>query len=325
MVKIMDFFRISNKPKTCPLIDYIYKYARTMKYSDSYKSRYRLLAKRLDIFQEEYRYSLFSDSLTMSVCDEFVYFLKKLNLRHNTIRSIFAQLKVVTSRLKRDGFLVNSDVYDICLKEEEVDTVYLSSSEIDRLLSLKLNKENKIIRDVFVIGCYTGLRYSDLSRLDKDNFIGDVLRMRTRKTGWFVEIPLHPIVKRILEGYNYSLPRQTSPQNFNARIKNICKRAEINVPVVVEYTKGFKVHRRKFLKYELISSHTARRSLATNMYLAGVSTFRIMLITGHRTESSFFRYIRISRSQNAKELSMHAFFKMESINLQKKYDDSGSN
>lgn len=168
-----------------------------------------------------------------------------------------------------------------------------------------------------MIGCYTGLRYSDLSRLDKDNFIGDVLRMRTRKTGWFVEIPLHPIVKRILEGYNYSLPRQTSPQNFNARIKNICKRAEINVPVVVEYTKGFKVHRRKFLKYELISSHTARRSLATNMYLAGVSTFRIMLITGHRTESSFFRYIRISRSQNAKELSMHAFFKMESINLQK--------
>lgn len=61
-------------------------------------------------------------------------------------------------------------------------------------------------------------------------------------------------------------------------------------------------------KYQFISSHTARRSVATNMYLSGILTFRIMLITGHKTEKSFFRYIRITREENVKVLARHKFF-----------------
>lgn len=60
-------------------------------------------------------------------------------------------------------------------------------------------------------------------------------------------------------------------------------------------------------KYKLISSHTARRSFATNAYKAGVPTIAIMKITGHTKESTFLKYIRVSAEENAELLSQHPF------------------
>jgi integrase len=100
-----------------------------------------------------------------------------------------------------------------------------------------------------------------------------------------------------------------SYQNFNKVIKTICKRAGILDKCLIERTIGFKVDSKTFKKCELVSSHTARRSFSTNAYLAGIPTKNIMLLTGHKTEAAFFKYIRISKSENAKLLSEHSFFK----------------
>lgn len=89
---------------------------------------------------------------------------------------------------------------------------------------------------------------------------------------------------------------------------NAMKRAGITDMVYIERTRGGKVERLSVPRYELVSSHTARRSFATNTYLAGIPAARIMLMTAHSTEEAFFRYIRISRSENAKTLSEHPFF-----------------
>ncbi|MDO9635196.1 MAG: tyrosine-type recombinase/integrase [Paludibacter sp.] len=62
-------------------------------------------------------------------------------------------------------------------------------------------------------------------------------------------------------------------------------------------------------KNELVTSHTARRSFATNLYLAGIDTISIMLLTGHKTEKSFMVYIRITKEQNAYRVASHPFFK----------------
>jgi integrase len=99
-----------------------------------------------------------------------------------------------------------------------------------------------------------------------------------------------------------------SQQAFGATIKRICQKV-INSEVMYERTFGKTVVRKRVKKYTLISSHTARRTGATNMYLAGIPTFRIMLLTGHTTEKSFFRYIRIQKEENARMLSEHPFFK----------------
>ena len=63
-----------------------------------------------------------------------------------------------------------------------------------------------------------------------------------------------------------------------------------------------------FPKYALVSSHTARRSFATNAYKAGIPSIAIMKITGHKRESTFMRYIRVSERENAEMLKDAAFF-----------------
>lgn len=203
---------------------------------------------------------------------------------------------------------VNEGYKDFRLKKETVTTVYLTSDEVEKLYNLRLNYQNTLIRDLFVVGCLTGMRYSDYLQLALSNIRANVIIKKTKKTGSFVEIPIHPIVREILSKYNGFPPYTNTQQNFNARIKAICKRAGITDKVYIERTRGCKTERFSTPRNKLISSHTARRSFATNAYLAGIPAARIMLMTGHTTEDSFFRYIRIARSENAKTLSEHPFF-----------------
>ena len=56
---------------------------------------------------------------------------------------------------------------------------------------------------------------------------------------------------------------------------------------------------------DLVSSHTARRSFATNYYLQEFPTIDLMKITGHKTERAFLTYIRVSKLDTAKRLNEH--------------------
>ena len=85
--------------------------------------------------------------------------------------------------------------------------------------------------------------------------------------------------------------------------------AEIKNLVSSSRTEGGKLVETVKQKFELITTHTARRSGATNMFNAGIPTIRIMKITGHKTEKAFMKYIKISQEENAKSLSDHPFFK----------------
>jgi integrase len=165
------------------------------------------------------------------------------------------------------------------------------------------------VRDRFLLGCFTALRYSDYSRLTRCNIVGKNIEIKTRKTGKKVVIPIHPVVRDILKRNSGDFPRvSVSLHTFGKRLRKICKLAGIHSYVLYERTVGMKVVRKRVKKYTMVTSHTARRTGATNMYLAEIPTFRIMLITGHKTEESFFRYIRINRDENAKILSEHPFF-----------------
>jgi len=88
----------------------------------------------------------------------------------------------------------------------------------------------------------------------------------------------------------FDISTKISDQNINERIKEICQLVEINELVSVSRTEEGRLAERVFPKYKLVSTHTARRSGATNMYLAGIPAISIMKITGHRTEKSFMKY-----------------------------------
>jgi integrase len=95
---------------------------------------------------------------------------------------------------------------------------------------------------------------------------------------------------------------------MNEYLKELGELAEIDEEILITATKGGKRVTETFKKWELITTHTARRSFATNAYLQSVPTIPIMKITGHKTEKSFLKYIKISQEDNANQLVNHPFF-----------------
>lgn len=88
----------------------------------------------------------------------------------------------------------------------------------------------------------------------------------------------------------------------------MCKAEITNFVSIIETTGGVR-QEVTYEKCDMVTSHTARRSFATNAYKAGIPSLSIMQITGHTTESSFMRYIRVSKEENAITLQGHAFFR----------------
>ena len=254
------------------------------------------------------------EDIDLEFYNKYLGFLTILNLSQNSIGKEVKNLKVFLNEATERGINNRMDFKRKKFKKptEDNDKIYLTQQDIDTIYKLDLSKKkaHEKARDLFVIGCCTGLRFSDFSMINKENiFDGNKLKIRTQKTGEVVIIPMHKYVKEIIEKYNNELPRLISNQKLNDYLKDIGEEAEIKETFETSITKGGKLVKDIKMKYELISSHTARRSFATNLFIADVPSITIMKITGHRTEKSFLRYIRISQEENANKLLNHPFFK----------------
>ena len=146
---------------------------------------------------------------------------------------------------------------------------------------------------------WTGCRFSDLEKIGKTDIKDGFITFRQQKTNAKVTIPLHPVVLEILEKYEFDLHEPISNQRFNAYVKEVAKKAEINTPETITRTVGGSLKSEVYLKHDLISSHTGRRSFCTNMYKRGLPTLMIMSISGHKTEKSFLKYIKVTQAEHA--------------------------
>lgn len=240
------------------------------------------------------------------------YISKDLGNAKNTVAKHIKTIKSFLNEATDRGLNQNLSFRTKSFKKvtEQVDKIYLTIDEIQKIYQLDLSKTKtkEFVRDLFVISCYTGLRYSDLIRIRKEDLGKGKLNMRTTKTDQKVVIPIAPIVDTILKKYNYTLPKEISNQKMNQILKEIGEMAELNEDVVITKTEGGRRIQKTFKKYELISAHCGRRSFATNAYKSGMHSISIMKITGHTSEKTFLGYIRISQEENAELLSEHEFF-----------------
>jgi integrase len=220
-------------------------------------------------------------------------------------------------RAKDEGLHSNSEIDRKKFKaiNSEVQEIYLTEKDIEKLLNKDFSKNilYATIRDIFLVGYFTAQRFSDYSRISKDNIRtldsgGKVIDLIQQKTGERVIIPIRPELDKILKNYNYTLPKSFE-QKVNENIKKIAKEAKINETVIIEKTRGGLKVKTPKNKADLIKTHTARRSGATNMYLAGIPTIDIMKLTGHKTEKEFLKYIKVTKEQTADNLLKHPYFK----------------
>ena len=288
---------------------------RSRRKSEHYASVYDAITKHIDNFSLEFDCDIFTNSVTAEFLDDFIIYLEDQGLRHNTIVGYIRKIQTLVRRASQYNYAVDTTYDEIDLREEPTNAVFLSMNEISRIFYYKFvgqdkRKAKERIRDLFVVGCLTALRYSDYSTLTKDNFQGDYLVKRTKKTNVDVKVPMHDYLKEIFSKYDGRIPGGLCIQYVNKYLKVIMKEIGLNDPVTYSFTKGGRLVTVTKEKWELISSHTARRSAATNMYLTGrMKTLEIMKLTGHRTEQNFFKYIRLTSDDTARSISGDMFFR----------------
>lgn len=265
---------------------------------------------RLKDFQAVYKRQIDFDTIDIDFYNEYVkYLMHELKFRYSTIGDNIKRLKTILNEATERGINKNlafRSKYFLRLNEE-TDIIYLSEKELQEIENLDLADNIRLekVRDLFLVSCKTGLRFSDYSVLRSDQIKDGFIETTQLKTNGTVIIPIHDTVKRILSKYNGALPKANSNQKMNEFVKEIAEMVpSLHVPFSQTYTKeGSKVTVTN-PKWQLVSTHTARRSFATNEYLAGTPPLTIMAITGHKTEKAFLRYIRISPSDHAKILAV---------------------
>lgn len=222
--------------------------------------------------------------------------------------TIIARLKTVMSEGFKLKYHANTEYMTFRKVQEQADTVYLTQSEVDAIwdIDLTLSMEKKA-RDLFILGIYTASRFSDYSRLAIEDIRDGKIRFVQKKTSDDVVIPASPRVMQVLERNGGHAP-EISQQKYNKNIKEVCRKAGITETILVTRSRGAEHRTEKRKKYELVSSHTARRTGATLLYMSGVPLRQCMLITGHTTEANFMKYIRVTKEQNAELLSSNPFF-----------------
>ena len=248
--------------------------------------------------------------------DDFVAYFTAKDYSINTIGRHVKELKIIMRAAREEGLhdngLIESRKFRVLTAE--VENIYLTESEIRAIaeVDLKGDKHKSIARDIFLVGCYTAQRFSDYSTINEGNIRTldngqKVIDLKQQKTGNKVVIPIRAELQAILDKYDNRLPKAYE-QKVNKYIKEIAREAGIVDMVEVSYVESGEKKSHLVEKCELVKTHTARRSGATNMYLAGIPTIAIMKITGHKTEKEFMKYIKITEEQTAVELMNHPYF-----------------
>ncbi|OYU53818.1 MAG: hypothetical protein CFE25_17135 [Chitinophagaceae bacterium BSSC1] len=277
---------------------------------------YKTARMHLKEFQAKTKYLVDFETINEDFFDKFLLFLKKTRehkftkekgIKINAIAKTVSIIQVVMKKAIVLKYTKNDEFKNFRVKTVEVENVYLPFEEIIKLYRFDFSDYKKLerVRDLFVFGCFLGQRFSDFSDIKPENIVKGkddlFIKMITKKTKTPVTIPCNPIILEIFEKYkdnHNKLPKSISNQKFNEYIKIACRKAGMT-------EKGRLTSKPEIELCDCISSHTVRRSFATNYYLEGFPTIELMRITGHATESSFLKYIKVGQQESAQRLAQH--------------------
>ena len=278
--------------------------------------------------------------INQPLVDNFIAYLEDYGYSKNSIKRyisafhafvVYAENQGWHNNVKARTFIKYAPAHD----DEMKNRIYLSKEEIQALFVMPLSGYDETVRDVFLIGCYTGLRYSDLCRIT-ESCIGrtelgtPVIRIIQRKTKAPVIIPiLDDNLIVLLEKYKYNVPKLWDV-SINRNIKNTLERLSATIPslakkertiltlpekrmeaearkkgeTLFEYdSEGFPIKAR----WEMVSLHTARRTFITNVYLSGKFSVEFMMkLSGHTKYDTFKRYVRLSLDEYADDIAKSA-------------------
>lgn len=247
----------------------------------------------------------------MDLYELFISWCHGKDLSNNSIGIYIKCWKRAGKVALKKGWHTNaifSDEEFMILKEDTPD-IYLDESKIERIYNQSVSNEGyDLARDWFVLDCYLGLRVSDLQRVTEKDFTGKHFEFVNQKTGAHVAIPIHPYVRAIIKKHK-GLPAAISDQKLNLYIKEVAALAKLNDKFIYKITKGGVLQVFEYKEWQMVSSHTCRRSFITNLLKLGIPHARVMKLAGIRRYETLMRYFKETAQEAAHEVGKHDFFK----------------
>lgn len=236
---------------------------------------------------------------------QYAYEEKKIGV--NYFAKIIATLKTFLHWAFDRGHTQNQAFRKYSAPEKETEIIYLTIEELKKLYQHKFTSERLThVRDVYCFCCFTGLRISDIKDLKSSHIQNDQIVKVIQKTQEINAIPLSKYAQEILDKYRGTvrepLPKISS-QKFNKYIKECCELSGIDTPTTfVRFSGGTRITE-TLPKHELITSHTARKTFATNSLIFGMTEMVVRNTLGHKKEESFRRYVKIADSVKKNEMN----------------------
>lgn len=311
----------------------------TDKVSESLTNRLTTLKKKLAQFEEACECRLTLEDIDINLLNELVNFFRDSGLHINTITSYLELIHAFMHRAFEDN-LTRNDIYlysGFVTAREETDQVYLTNEQIQQMIDIDISSPKKIIaliektdfkdderkqylkdsmtktqaynlmlaRDIFIVGCLTGQRISDYSRINKGMYTSiqgkKFIMLEQKKTKKLVYIPLDSRVRQIISKYHGALPF-LQRATVAMKIKLIAELLGWTWNTDFDDSRMGRKYGPRFC--DMISTHTARRSFATNAYKAGVPLASIMAVTGHESEKKLRAYLRLDAEEKGIKAAM---------------------
>lgn len=269
--------------------------------------KYMALKVHLEEFEKSTKFILDFETLTIDFYDKLIhYFTESKGILNNTVGKYISTLKTFLHWASERGYNKKPDFQKFKAVKLEADIVYLEYDELMEVFNLDLSGNEKLaqVRDVFCLGCFTGLRFSDLRGLKPENIKKDYILINTFKTKETLTVPLSSFAKSIIEKYlnRPGFLHIISNQKMNDYIKELCKLAGIDQDLTLTKFRGNERLEYVKPKYEFVSTHTARRTFVTLSLEQGMRPEIVMQITAHKDYKTFKKYIKIT--DKVKEVEM---------------------
>lgn len=262
---------------------------------EAFSQKYPAYMNILNMFEAANLCDATWENLTKVRLQKFIDYMGE-RLSPNSVNQYAAKLKSVLNLYADEVSLPRGFAKVLTPRKCASTAIYLTEEELQLLIDYKpRNIREEYVRDIFVICSFVGCRHSDGMRLNESNIVGDTVQYVSIKTKIHTIVPLKPIVRE----YITTRPDvEIDDTTYNKIIRRICKKVGIT-----ECVKVFKAgEEREGEKWQYVSSHTARRTCGSLLYLRGVDLYTISKILGHSDVRTTQGYICADIRTDTEEL-----------------------
>jgi integrase len=262
-------------------------------------------------FEEYMDSSFYLDQIDQDFIENFEDYLFNIKgLSLNTKSTYLKKFRLVINYAIEKKLISSNNIsFRGLLGREDSDAIYLDDTNLKEMMDIQdfTSDIERVVRDLFVLACRQGLRFSDFSRITPAMIQNGNLNLIQIKTMEKLNVPLHPeaieILKRYPNGFKDMCPKN---QPFNDYLKIIASKVpSLNVPFEKRITKAGKTQPETLIKKDLLVSHTARRTFCTLSLLKGIEIPVIMANSGHKDVKTFLSYVKVSSDILAQKIKKH--------------------